>query len=229
MDNSQQEMLIKGELLEKETLDSLPSILHPEMTIVDINANNGQWVFHASKIIKKGIIYAIEPDPIKFNKLKNNCLKWEKLFDNNVSMYALPIEISDTGNEIRSTRANSPTSGVKYELNEVAVDITIDSYKLDTLFEPINPDLIKIIDVEGKELRILKGARGILKKGKTKFLIQIHDWQDIDGQNSLVELYNFMKSFGYYPKRIHMWNLFLNKKKYAFHLLKNMRYRLLIG
>ena len=137
--------------------------------------------------------------------------------------------MSDTDNETSFFTTDFLASGVKHGLNEAAVDATVNSYKLDTLFEPINPDLIKVIDAEGKELSILKGAREILTKGKTKFLIQVHDWHNTDGQNSLIEIYSFMKSFGYYPKRIHVWDLFINRKKYVFHLLKKIGYRLLIG
>src|SRR5215831_3422148 len=100
MDKSQQEHCIEDDLLEKELLDNLRRVLRSDMTLVDINANKGQWVFHSSKIIKKGVIYAIEPDSRNFNELKSNCLRWERLFDNNVSMYALPIALSDTYNVI---------------------------------------------------------------------------------------------------------------------------------
>ena len=110
MDKSQQENCTEDELLEKEVLDNLPRVLRSEMTLVDINANKGQWVFHASKIIKKGIIYAIEPDSRNFNELKSNCLRWERLFDNNVSIYALPIEISDTCNVISPASIDSSIS-----------------------------------------------------------------------------------------------------------------------
>lgn len=216
MDKAQQENYTKDELLEKEVLDNLRRVLHSEMALVDINANKGQWVFHSSQIIKKGIIYAIEPDSRNFNELKSNCLRWERLFDNNVSMYALPIAISDTYNVISSVTTDSSTSDMKHRLNEV------ESYDLDTLFEFIDPDLIKIINVKGRELTIIKGAVNILKKGNTKFLIQVSGWQDADGQNSLVELYNFMKSFGYYPKKIYVWNLFVNRKKYLLYLIKKI-------
>jgi|RhiMetdeSRZDD1v2_1073273.scaffolds.fasta_scaffold987746_1 FkbM family methyltransferase len=229
MDKSQQESCTKDELLEKEVLANLPRVLRSEMTLVDINANKGQWVFHSSKIIKKGIIYAIEPDSRNFNELKSNCLRWERLFDNNVSMYALPIAISDTYNVISPVTTDSSTSDMKHGLNEVALDVNVESYDLDTLFEPINPDLIKMINVKGRELRIIKGAGNILKKGKAKFLIQVSGWHDTDGQNSLVELYDFMKSFGYYPKKIYVWNLFVNRKKYLLYLIKRIGRRLLIG
>jgi FkbM family methyltransferase len=196
------------------------------MTLVDVNANKGQWVFHSRQIIKKGIIYAIEPDSRHFNELKSNCLRWERLFDNNVSMYPLPIALSTTHNAISPVSADSSTDA---GLNEVPLDVNVESYDLDTLFEPINPDLIKIINVNGRELRIIKGAVHILKKGKAKFLIQVSEWHDADGQNSLVELYNFMKSFGYYPKKIYVWNLFVNRKKHLLYLIKKIGRRLLIG
>jgi len=224
VDKPPQENCTNGDLLEKEIVECLRKVLHSKMTVVDVNANKGQWVFHSSKIIKKGIIYAIEPDPRNFDELKSNCQRWTRFFDDNVSMYVLPIAISEAANVNRPDMESSST-----RLNQAGSDINIDSYDLDTLFEPIRPDLIKIMNVKGREIRIVKGARNILMKGKTKFLIEVNEWRDCDGQNSLLELRNFMKSFGYYPRRIHHWNLFVNRNKSLLSHIKKIGHRVLIG
>ena len=224
VNESPQENRPSNERLEKEIVHSLRKVLHSEMTLVDVNANKGEWLLHSSKIIKKGIIYALEPEPTNFTELKSNCHRWMRLFDNKVSMYALPIAISEKVNVARPNMAGSSAS-----LNKAGLDINSDPYELDTLFEPINPDLIKITNANRKELTILKGARNILAKGRTKFLIEANEWPDCDGQNSLLELHNFMRSFGYYPRKIHSWTLFVNRKKFLLSRVKKIGRRLLIG
>jgi uncharacterized protein YoxC len=58
-------------------------------------------------------------------------------------MYALPIAVSDTHNVISPVTTDSSTSDMKHRPNEVALDVNVESYDLDTLFESINPELIR--------------------------------------------------------------------------------------
>lgn|GEM_PF-5935895 len=76
--------------------------------------------------------------------------------------------------------------------------IIVDCFRLDTLFKDRSPDLVKV-DVEGAELRVLKGATRILKEGKAKFLIEVHGGLvDPEGEKRPDQVYKFMNSFGYY-------------------------------
>lgn len=81
-------------------------------------------------------------------------------------------------------------------------EITVDSLRLDTLFKDQRPDFIKM-DVEGVELRVLKGATNILKKDKARFLIELHCFVDPKGQKNEKEVCGFMELFGYYPVNIY--------------------------
>jgi FkbM family methyltransferase len=119
-----------------------------------VGANIGQYTAQANQIIEKGSIYAIEADPTRFAFLKKNCQKWETLSYNTI--HTLNIAISHRNHPTEPFYiTNSPVSGcgVKYDLSNLknelrdAVDwqeITVASYKLDTLFKAIEPDLIKI-------------------------------------------------------------------------------------
>jgi hypothetical protein len=61
-----------------------------------------------------------------------------------------------------------------------------------------NPDFVKI-DVEGSELRVLKGWKNILNAGSTIFLIEVHGWKDPEGQKNPKDVIKFMKKFDYKP------------------------------
>ena len=215
---------------EKKILEKLPRLFHSEMVFIDIGANIGQYTFQAKQNMNRCSIYAIEPDPIRFSKLKENCQKWEYKSDNTI--YPLQIAMSDQDSNTSFYITNSPVSGsfFKYdishlndELRKVVVweEITVASYKLDTLFKKIDPDLVKI-NAGGSELQILKGSTSILKQGKAKFLIEVNKWQDPEVKNSSADICDFMKSFDYYPKDFYGRKLFVNQKKSLLHTSKRI-------
>lgn len=213
------------ELEPQKALSHLQNILTSEMIFVDIGANIGQSTFQANKIMDKGSIYAIEPDPIRFSQLKDNCERWESESYNNI--YPLQILIGDRDGKTNFYITNSPASGSidKYDISQledeitesvVWEEITVDSYKIDTLFKSIEPDLIKL-DIGNSELKILKGSTNILKQGKALFLINFTKSSPADIANRIAEVANFMKQFGYYPNNFYDMYLFVNHNKQFFY------------
>jgi FkbM family methyltransferase len=202
-------------------LKNLAKILHSGTVFIEIGASKGKFIFDVNKIINQSSLYAIEPDPIKFKQLKENCLKWEQGTDNKI--YALNIAIGDRDGQASFKRANLPEGGslltsdlsqVKDELKEALSweSISVDIFKLDTLFQRIKPDIIKI-DVSGSHLPILQGSTGILKQGKTKFLIEFRHQYISEVADNQDEIHKFMKSFDYYPTEFYGMTLFRNSKK----------------
>ncbi len=206
---------------DQAVLDHLSKLLHPEMVFVDVGAGLGKYTFQANKILNKSSIYTIEANPIKFNQLKNNCLDWENLSDNKI--HTIQIAISDIDGKTSFYTANIPGIGsvlksnpyqIQNKFNEIVnwEKITIDSFKIDTLFGTIKPELIKI-NAPGNELKILEGSKNILNRGNTKFLIKVRVNDADKVEKALDDLYSFMKSFGYYPINFHGMNLFIHPKK----------------
>ncbi|MCU0535449.1 MAG: FkbM family methyltransferase [Hydrococcus sp. Prado102] len=197
----------------------ISTLLHSESTFVYVGANQGELIFQILQKIERISIYAIEPDLMKFEQLKQNSLKWEKKVDNKI--YALNIAMSDRDGQesfIRSQLPNnkilfiSNLSHIKDEFKELSWEqIPVDIFTLDTLFKPIKPTLIKI-DVGGDELKILQGSVNILKEGKTLFLINLNHQYTV-GRDSQEQLYKFMKAFDYTPKNLDGAILFVNQQK----------------
>jgi FkbM family methyltransferase len=184
---------------EREVLDHLPVLLEGVKVFVDIGASLGQYTFFASQHLQGAQIIAIEADPIRFEELRNNCQKWGVSSTNKLT--TLHAAVCDNDGEITFYTTSSNVSGglFAHDVRPQAVDwegIVVDSFKLDTLFRDRSPDLVKL-DVEGSELRVLRGATRILTEGKTKFLIELHSFVDPQGQGSPDEVLQFMKSFGY--------------------------------
>jgi len=213
---------------EREVILHLPRLIKKSKIFVDIGASLGQYTKLANECMRGGIIYAIEPDPIRFKELERNCKKWERTSNNEL----IPLEnvVSDRNGEISFFTTNSGVSGGLFQrrISDKKVEwsrVRCESVTLDALFEVDTPDFVKI-DVEGSELRVLEGSNRILRKGKTKFLIEIHSWSDPDGQNNADEIVGLMKSFGYEIVNYHGRSLFVKAKAVCGIRLKTFLQRL---
>ncbi|MHC4911736.1 MAG: FkbM family methyltransferase, partial [Planctomycetota bacterium] len=197
---------------EKEVIDHLPELLDGVKVFVDIGASLGQYTLHANRYMQGGEIFAIEADPLRFEELERNCLKWQLSSSNKLS--ALLAAVCDKGGQETFYVTNSGKSGglFKRDVGDESANWSqteVDCVTLDGLFKDKSPDLVKI-DVEGAELRVLKGAARILKEGKTKFLVEVHGGVDPEGQKEPVEVFRFMQSFGYRTINFHGRSLFVN-------------------
>lgn len=209
---------------EKEVIKHLPELLQDVKVFVDIGASLGQYTFHANKYMKKGQIFAIEADPIRFEKLQLNCEEWQKMSTN--KLVAINAAVSDRDDQIKFHITNSSVSGglFRHSLNHLTEndrakvqweEISIDSYRLDTLFKDTNPDFIKM-DVEGTEWRALKGSQSLLINDNVSFLIELHSWGDSDKQGKPDQVIKFMKSYGYNSQNFYGKTLFHKKTHSGF-------------
>lgn len=211
---------------EREVLENLPKCLRSVRTFVDIGASLGQYTYYANKYIQAGHIIAIEPDPIRFPELERNCHNWQPLSNNKID--ALHAAISDKDGEITFYTTSSTVSGglFKHDISGLPEEyrnavrweeVSVDCFRLDTLFKTMfkgsDPDFVKI-DVEGSELRVLRGCTEILRQRHAIFLVELHNWRDPEGQRSSEEVLEFMKSFGYYPFDYHGHKLFVEKSAF---------------
>ena len=171
---------------------------------IDIGASLGQYTKVAAKFMKKGIIYAFEPDPWRYEELIKNSRKWSR-------GYGIPINVSNKaiGREPNTTKFYITYSGwsgglkknpnLETHMKYYAIDTEVDT--LDNLFHDINNALIKI-DTEGNELDIIRGATTIIENKASSFLIEIH-WSilspyNIDGN----EIFKIFQKHGYNVEKL---------------------------
>ena len=67
----------RQDVRDKELFEHLPDILNSARTFVDVGASVGIYTFHANDHIHGGRIYAIEPEPVRYDELKKRCMKWQ--------------------------------------------------------------------------------------------------------------------------------------------------------
>jgi FkbM family methyltransferase len=202
---------------EKYVLKHLPDLLKAVRIFIDIGASLGQYTFYVNQMMHHSKIYAIEADPIRFEKLKSNCTQWQKNSTNQIECIKGAISDSDGKLTFFSTESNVSGGLFKHEIAEKNLpgdkktewtEIEVDSFTLDNKFKDQLPDLIKL-DVEGSELRVLKGCKKILQEGNCVFLVELHSWVDPEGQSSAAEVIEFMNKFNYKRYNFYGKSLFL--------------------
>ncbi len=138
---------------------ALKAVLTPSMNCIDVGAYAGDMLRLIVQCAPHGTHFAWEPLPYMALRLKRRF----------PTVHVQAAALSDREGEATFTHVRSrPTySGIlprKYPGGETLETITVPVQRLDTaLPQGYVPDLLKI-DVEGAELRVLRGAADILRR-----------------------------------------------------------------
>jgi FkbM family methyltransferase len=137
--------------------------------VFDVGANQGHFSKELSRYHPKSTFYCFEPFPETFDILKVN------LPESNFHHFKLAlgdiaetimVSQNDANQSDTNTLVNFKDSG--NQSNKVSIQInTLDKFIIEHSMESI--DLLKI-DTEGFDLKVLKGAEKILKKGLVKLI-----------------------------------------------------------
>lgn len=139
--------------------------------IFDVGCLIGYFTCLASELVGEGgAVHAFEIDKnclplieksVALNSFKNISVNHLAVCDHNGEQSITQLDRLKLG-EILPSKNQKNTVKIKAT--------TIDQYIVDS---GIIPDLVKI-DVEGAEMKVLKGMQQLLLKGKTKVLIEVH-------------------------------------------------------
>ena len=165
---------------EPETARFILSFLRPGMVFFDVGAHIGEYSLLASRRVgSAGEVHAFEPQPSTLALLKNNV---EVNGLRNVRLNGCAV--SDRDEEVDfGVRAEPSLSSIVKNAEALGDEgllcsMKVPSRTLDRYCHEIErwPDLIKI-DVEGAELPVLQGAKGLLAAppGRAPCLVFEHD------------------------------------------------------
>ena len=179
-------------------------------TIVDVGGNVGQSIAGYLELFPTARIHSFEPHPDAFSKMKaryagREQIRIEPLALGNTcgdaTFYAAELsEVSSLLPPDPMVVARSSNSTYSNRQIQVPVD-TLDRYCGRTQTEHIH---ILKIDVQGAELDVLEGAKGLLSEGQVDLLfVEVMFAANYSGQSYLDDIWRLLKAHEYV-----LWDLF---------------------
>jgi FkbM family methyltransferase len=152
-------------------------VLQPGMTFLDAGANDGIYtVFAAKRVGNGGTVWAFEPSGRELSRLRHN------LELNHLTAHVFPLALADCSGQAELSvgayeHAGHNTLGAFAYQTEMERIALVEVRRLDEVLNE-NPlarlDLMKI-DVEGAELRLLRGAIETLRKYRPVLLFEVSE------------------------------------------------------
>jgi len=194
---------------ERELLVNLSRFIADASFFVDIGASLGQYTRAAGRAMRRGRVLAIEADPVRHEELARNAARWAS--ETGCRIDTLFAAAGDRSGEASFFTTHSNVSGALF-LREGGEsldwqEIRVPAVTLDDVCGTDIPDFVKA-DVEGAELRMLKGASRILAARRTLFLLELHPWDDpsVPASETVTD---HMRRNGYYPVAFYDHTLFM--------------------
>lgn len=187
---------------EPEIVELILNNLNPNKDVINIGANIGLYSnLTASKIIGPRKVLAIEPTPNAFNLLKKNTHRNNN--ENKTILFEGVATDKDEDVEMNIILGKEEYSSIGKLVHDSAikdkfVQIKVKGITLDSLVKryEVEPGII-IIDVEGSEMKVLKGAKKSLKKYKPIIISELDDNLLNEQNMNSKELILFLKSLNY--------------------------------
>lgn len=184
-----------------EVVKTFEKFLSPGDVYIDIGANLGFMSLNAEKIVgPTGKVISFEPDPKILPILKNN------ISINNSAILLVEKAVCDKeGTEVFNIATESGLSRLDNKQQnlfgmELSEKVTVETNTLDNFLAELLPNrpiqFIKI-DVEGHELRILRGADSTLKKYRPTLFLEINHGALRQNNVSFADILDHMKQYSY--------------------------------
>lgn len=179
----------------------LAQVLKPGMIVIDAGANEGVYsVFCRSKVGPQGRVIAIEPSTRERLRIERN-----KSLNGFQDIEVLPVALSeqtgsvvlrlaDDGHAGHNTLGRFAADWVRMKGEETVTSATLDGIAAAKRLGPV--DLIKL-DIEGAELRALRGAEKLLRRDHPALLMEVMEETLVTQGASAAELLDYVRQFGY--------------------------------
>ena len=175
--------------------------LKPGDTFVDIGANVGFFTLYTSHLVgPQGRIYAFEPNPEVFARLKRN-VELNRL----VNVWIYPVALSDHKGAsalFLGPPDNSGAASLRRTASATAIQVPLDTF--DDAFRDLGVARVAMIkiDVEGAEVLVLTRAVDTLRRDHPEILCEVSEWSLECMGSSSDELFQFLADLGYKWRRL---------------------------
>jgi FkbM family methyltransferase len=194
-------MILSSGEYEPASMAMLKEHLGPGKTFVDVGANFGVYSLVMARTGAR--VVAVEPNPESVERLRRNVMESGALVQivpvaagdkpGTMTLYVAPgFNTGETSLSDKNAGNDGPVQG-KYEVQVETLDTILGAW-MDV--PPDRVDAIKI-DVEGAELMVLRGARGILERWHPMLLVEIVDRQLVAMGTSATALRAWLWDAGY--------------------------------
>lgn len=188
----------------------------PGRDAIDVGANVGFYSVLLAKSVSPGRrVLAVEPIPeavakLKENLRRNGAVESVLIHDGAALDEDGPCElVTVDGKSEYSTMGHLVHASVSTAEGRT---IRVRGTRLDELVQrlTLDPGFIKI-DVEGSELKVLRGATGLLSEARPNLLIEVHQYLLEEGGGSANEVLEFLRGHRYRlfnperPNRLPLW------------------------
>jgi FkbM family methyltransferase len=187
----------------------LDRILRPDMTFLDVGANQGEIALFAAKRLPAGRVIAFEPvsdlnstlaENVELNGFENVTICEFGLSDEAATAQIF----TSNGVTVDGSRFNEGLGSIfAGELRSVPMG-SIKLEKLDDVFGSLGAgrlDVIKI-DTEGAELCVLRGGEETLRNHRPQLIVELNDPALRDAGSSSGDLLGFLEAMGYRSRLI---------------------------
>ncbi len=133
--------------------------VRPGSVAFDVGANIGYWTLELSRMVgARGHVFAFEPEPENFQLLLANLR-----LNGATNVTPVPIGLSSAAGDRRLFRSNSNAGDYSFgRVNDARDSVIVRCERMDQFCDEnrCRPDFLKV-DVQGHELEVFEGARGL--------------------------------------------------------------------
>lgn len=182
---------------EPRTMATVRRLVGPGDIALDVGANAGYYALVLAQIVgNSGSVIAFEPTEWAFDKLVENIGLNEF---QNIRVEKVALSDSTGEREVSSTepafKASWPLTGEQQErAPEVVTFVTLDDYVARAELAAV--DFVKV-DVDGYELRVIRGATATLRRFRPPILIEIGRWTQAELGDDPLEVAVLLDDLGY--------------------------------
>jgi FkbM family methyltransferase len=182
---------------EPRTMATVRRLVSPGDVVIDVGANAGYYTLVLAQLVgRQGSVIAFEPTEWAFEKLNGNLGLNEFA---NVRLERVALSDAPAQREVSSTeaafKASWPLTGIQHERpTEVVAFVTLDDYVAQAGLQSV--DFVKV-DVDGYELRVIRGATATLRRFRPPMLVEIGKWTQAELGDDPLELALLLDDLGY--------------------------------